>query len=169
MLLANPSEWSSRDCTVTTRAPSWWQIPHPNFLRRQLLMTPAIPKQRHLRFTAPMSHWVSSERISKSSLPLRKVMWSEIPPGRQDKHLVSGDLEGTANLSRDSQRKQAVSAWSDHLLWNLCSLLSRDFCKQTHWHRHIARVLPQQNFFVNNVNTPVNTLNYMFFSFSNIL
>jgi hypothetical protein len=26
---------------ITTRVPNWWQIPHPNFLRRQLLMTPS--------------------------------------------------------------------------------------------------------------------------------
>jgi hypothetical protein len=53
---------------------------------------------------------VSSERNSKSSLPLRRVMWSEIPPGREDKYPVSGDLEGTANLSRDSQQEQAIFA-----------------------------------------------------------
>jgi hypothetical protein len=36
MFQANTSEWSSRDCTITTRAPYWWQIPHQNFPRRQI-------------------------------------------------------------------------------------------------------------------------------------
>jgi hypothetical protein len=53
---------------------------------------------------------VSSERISKYSFPLRNVMWSEIPSGRENKYPVSGDLEGTANLSRDSQQEQAIFA-----------------------------------------------------------
>jgi hypothetical protein len=59
---------------------------------------------------------VSSERISKSSLPLRRVMWSEIPSGKENKYPVSGDLEGTANLNRDSQRERTVSVSSHHFL-----------------------------------------------------
>jgi hypothetical protein len=42
--------------------------------------------------TDSMSHCVSSIRISKSPLPLRRDVWSEIPP-------VSGDMEGTGRLS----------------------------------------------------------------------
>jgi hypothetical protein len=44
-------------------------------------------------------------------------MCNKISPRREDKYPVSGDLEVTANLSRDSQQEQAVFASS-------CSSLS---------------------------------------------
>jgi hypothetical protein len=48
-------------------------------------------KTEMLWVTAPMSHRMSSIRILKSPPPLRRDIWSDIPP-------ASGDLEGMAGL-----------------------------------------------------------------------
>jgi hypothetical protein len=109
MFQANPSEWSSRGCTVTTGAPGCWQLLNPKLLRRQALLTPAIPALGCLSDGShmPLSILYVDLQISSSS-EKNDLEWYTSWKGRLTSSVSV--FEGMAGLNRGGQRGQALSA-----------------------------------------------------------